>query len=64
MQKRIFLKELNQKDPHWQDKIKQRQMLELKRMEQARDKMKRDINDRQKKLEQDKAINTKFQNLK
>ena len=33
-------------------------------MEQAKDKMKREIAERQKQLDQDKAINTKFKNLK
>jgi hypothetical protein len=39
-QKLNFVKEMNRKDPNWQDKMKNRKLLEIQRMEQNRDKLK------------------------
>jgi len=42
-QKRQFLKELNVKDPEWQDKVKQRKKLEMARIEQTHEHVKKEI---------------------
>ena len=45
-QKRQFLGDLNRQDPNWQQKIKQRQKLEIQRMEETQKSLQKDIKER------------------
>jgi hypothetical protein len=47
---------MNHKDPHWQEKMKQRKLLEIKRMEQVQAQVQRELLERKSQLEKDQKL--------
>jgi hypothetical protein len=63
-QKRQFLIDLNAKDPHWQEKAEQRRLLEIKRLEQTHEKIRKQVEDRKVAIEKDQQVKDKLLKLK
>lgn len=62
--KRQFLKELNKKDPNWRDKMRTRKLEEIKRLELNKDKLAKELVERQKKLEEELLLNEQIRHIR
>jgi hypothetical protein len=55
--KRQFLRDLNKRDPLWREKMRTRKLEEIRRLEIQRERVSKEIVERQKMLENDMVVN-------
>lgn len=55
--KRQFLRDLNKKDPMWREKMRARKLEEIKRLEVYKDRVAKELVERQKQLEDEMLLN-------
>jgi hypothetical protein len=61
--KKTFLRELNKRDPMWRDKMRTRKLEDIKRMEMTKDKLKKELSERQRQLEEEMMISEKIKRM-
>ena len=62
--KRQFLKDLNKKDPLWREKMRTRKLDEIKRLEQYKDRIDKELVERQKQLEDELLLNERIRRMR
>ena len=62
--KRQFLKDLNKKDPLWREKMRTRKLDEIKRLEQYKDRIAKELVERQKQLEDELLLNERIRRMR
>lgn len=62
--KKSFMKELNKRDPDWQERIKQRRLIEIKKLENLHNQVKRDAEQRIEMMADDRVINDRLTKIK
>ncbi|CDW71466.1 UNKNOWN [Stylonychia lemnae] len=62
--KKTFLRELNKRDPSWREKLRARKLEEIKRMELAKDRLGRDLAERQRQLEEETYLNDQLRRMR
>eukprot|EP00347_Sterkiella_histriomuscorum_P003092 403365623 len=58
--KKNFLRDLNKRDPQWRDKLRARKHDEIRRMELAKDKLVKELQERHKQLQEEQYLNEKL----
>lgn len=62
--KRQFLRDLNKRDPLWRDKMRARRLEEIKRLEQHKQQVMKELDQRQIQLQQELELNKNIRNLR
>lgn len=62
--KRAFLRELNKRDPMWREKMRTRKVEEIRRLEQARERVTKELQERQKQLEDEMLLNERIRRMR
>jgi len=62
--KRQFLRDLNKRDPLWRDKMRVRRLEEIKRLEQHKQQVMKELDQRQIQLQQELELNKNIRNLR
>jgi hypothetical protein len=62
--KRQFLRDLNKRDPTWRDKMRIRREDEVKRMEAQKDRLTKELIEKQKQMEADALLNERLRKMR
>ena len=62
--KRQFLRDLNKRDPTWRDKMRMRREDEVKRMEAQKDRLTKELIEKQKQMEADALLNERLRKMR
>ena len=62
--KRQFLKDLNKKDPLWREKMRTRKLEEIKKLELYKDRIAKELVERQKQLEDELLLNERIRRMR
>lgn len=62
--KRQFLRDLNKRDPTWRDKMRIRREDEVKKMEAQKDRLSKELIDKQKQMEADALLNERLRKMR
>ena len=62
--KRQFLRDLNKRDPAWREKMRLRREEEVKRMEATKEKLSKELVEKQKQIEADALLNERLRKMR
>jgi hypothetical protein len=62
--KRQFLRDLNKRDPTWRDKMRMRREDEVKKMEAQKDRLTKELIEKQKQMDADALLNERLRKMR
>jgi hypothetical protein len=62
--KRQFLRDLNKRDPTWKDKMRMRREDEVKKMEAQKDRLTKELIEKQKQMDADALLNERLRKMR